>query len=151
MQPPRAPWRARVTWVACACPRPGAGTTLGPLPRSARTAHSGRAGAGQGRGRRLGGGGAEPGSSEWPRARAGAGGAPVECWGGPGLSMEQRGGGEGSRAEGAPTSKRCGPVGRWHFIDEPQFMEGADYCGWAGDSGVFSLGMGTRDPRLDPA
>lgn len=138
MQPPRAPWRARVTWVACACPRPGAGTPLGPLPRLARTAHSGRAGAGQGRGRRLGRGGAEPGSSEWPRARAGAGGAPVECWGGPGLSMEQRGGGEGSRAEGAPTSKRWGPVGRWYSIDAPNSWKERTIMGGPGTPGFQS-------------
>lgn len=75
----------------------------------------------------------------------------MECWGGPGLSMEPRGGGEGSRAEGAPTSKRCDPVGRWHSIDAPSLWMEQTVGGWAGGLWAFRLRMGTRDPRLDPA
>lgn len=70
------------------------------------------------------------------RARAGAGGAPVERWGGPGLSMEQRGGGEGARAQGAPTCKRCGLVGRWHSTDAPRSWKERTVVGGPGDPGL---------------
>lgn len=53
--------------------------------------------------------------------------------------MEQRGGGEGSRAEGAPTSKRCGPVGRWHSIDAPNSWKERTIVGGPGDCGLSVL------------
>lgn len=59
----------------------------------------------------------------------------MECWGGPGLSMEQRGGGEGARAQGAPTSKRCGLVGRWHSTDGPSSWKERTVVGGPGREG----------------
>lgn len=72
----------------------------------------------------------------------------MECWGGPGLSMEQRGGGEGSRAEGAPTSKRCGPVGRWHSIDAPSLWKERTIVGDRGGGGHDDSGLSVSEWQL---
>lgn len=74
----------------------------------------------------------------------------MECWGGPGLSMEQRGGGEGARAQGAPTSKRCGLVGRWHSTDGPSSWKERTVVGGPGGGGTDSRLSGSEGELVIP-